>query len=231
MTLLLEPHLATETSFTTRNFLASTSSPSFFIKQILRLKRSIQYVKPHQYALLSRSINYDFITIMVSQFSLVCWTLCVPHHALDMAPPNPQWMAMLSSLAKVVSPEETVIDAHPKRSLEVIPCGTWMYRLWWNSIWECRSARSLASSYAPPVGSYSVGSRGSAGVHNSYLLSREDSSEPIVIGSRPHRHSTGALSSSLLRTVCVSFSVLFAFILVLGGFWQTDIHRFGGLRL
>jgi hypothetical protein len=35
-------------------------------------------------------------------------------------------MAMLSSLAKVVSPEETIIDAHPKRSLEVIPCGTYM---------------------------------------------------------------------------------------------------------
>jgi uncharacterized protein with PQ loop repeat len=70
------------------------------------------------------------------------------------------------------------------------------------------SARSLASSYAPPVGSYSVGSRGSAGVHNSYLLSREESSEPILIGSRPHRHSPGGLSSSLLRTVASSVLIV-----------------------
>jgi uncharacterized protein with PQ loop repeat len=59
-----------------------------------------------------------------------------------------------------------------------------------------QSARSLASSYAQPVGSYSLsGARGSAGGgHHSYLLSREDSELPVV-GSRPRRLSSASMQS------------------------------------
>lgn len=73
-----------------------------------------------------------------------------------------------------------------------------------------RSARSLASSYAPTAGSYSVGSRGSGGGQDSYLLPREDSLpfEPVPADSRQRRSSSNSLSSSLLRTVCISFSLL-----------------------
>ncbi|KAG0555124.1 hypothetical protein KC19_12G146400 [Ceratodon purpureus] len=66
-----------------------------------------------------------------------------------------------------------------------------------------QSARSLASSYAQPIGSYNVpGSRGSTGGHhNSYLLTREDSEPPPLVGSRPRRLSTSSLSTSAIRTV------------------------------
>lgn len=66
-----------------------------------------------------------------------------------------------------------------------------------------QSARSLASSYAQPIGSYNVaGSRGSTGGHHhSYLLTREDSEHmaPLVT-ARSRRSSSSSISTSVTRT-------------------------------
>lgn len=74
--------------------------------------------------------------------------------------------------------------------------------------WQCRSARSLASSHVPTAGSYGVGSRGGSGSGyvSSYLLPHEDyttiSTDPIPIGSHPVTAARSAsYASNLLRTV------------------------------
>jgi fibronectin type 3 domain-containing protein len=78
------------------------------------------------------------------------------------------------------------------------------------------SARSLASSYVPTVGSYGVGSRGgSAGGHmsSSYLLPHMGSitSDPLVVGSHPVRARSGPVGTSVSNLIStVEFPLLFA---------------------
>ncbi|CAM6030848.1 unnamed protein product [Sphagnum balticum] len=73
------------------------------------------------------------------------------------------------------------------------------------------SARSLASSYVPTVGSYGVGSRGgSAGGHmsSSYLLPHLGSitSDPLVVGSHPVRARSGPLPKAhAIKLITISF--------------------------
>lgn len=87
----------------------------------------------------------------------------------------------------------------------------------WLLHWLFRSARSLASSYVPTVGSYGVGSRGgSAGGHmssSSYLLPHVGSitSDPLVVGSHPVRARSGPVGTSVSNlTRTVEFPLLFA---------------------
>ncbi|CAK9204762.1 unnamed protein product [Sphagnum troendelagicum] len=78
------------------------------------------------------------------------------------------------------------------------------------------SARSLASSYVPTVGSYGVGSRGgSAGGHmsSSYLLPHVGSitSDPLVVGSHPVQARSGPVGTSVSNLIStVEFPLLFA---------------------
>ncbi|KAH9541817.1 hypothetical protein CY35_14G085800 [Sphagnum magellanicum] len=96
------------------------------------------------------------------------------------------------------------------------------------------SARSLASSYVPTVGSYGLGSRGgSAGGHmsSSYLLPHVGSvtSDPLVVGSHPVRAHSGPVGTSvsnLTRTVASTGGLLVGSLGISAAF---NRHTFGGL--